>query len=306
MEIPEHLELDVSGMAIGDTLRLVDLDGSRGRHLPRRPGGDGARDVTMPTRSSSPSPKRSRARSSKGELPEGEVAEGEEGAEGEADPEGEAGEGERPRLRRPRTRPRVNPCASSVGARAPRRSTCSSRGWAIPAASTSARVTTSAGSSSTSSRGGTAARGAPSSRARWPRCASATASSGCSKPETYMNDSGVLGGSGRALLQGRAGAPPRRARRRRPRARAAAGAGGWRARRAQRPALGRPALGSQEFERLRVGVGRPGRGDRRPVSDWVLSGFAPEDDLEALVARSADAVEAIAAEGLEAAQTHFN
>jgi hypothetical protein len=38
----------------------------------------------------------------------------------------------------------------------------------------------------------------------------------------------------------------------------------------------------------------------------VLSGFAPEDDLEALVARAADAVETIATEGLEAAQTHFN
>jgi len=53
-------------------------------------------------------------------------------------------------------------------------------------------------------------------------------------------------------------------------------------------------------------VGRPGRGDPRSVSDWVLSGFAPEDDLEALVAKSADAVETIATEGLEAAQTHFN
>jgi len=65
-------------------------------------------------------------------------------------------------------------------------------------------------------------------------------------------------------------------------------------------------LGSQVFERLRIGVGRPGRGDPRSVSDWVLSGFAPEDDLEALVAKSADAVETIATEGLEAAQTHFN
>ena len=65
-------------------------------------------------------------------------------------------------------------------------------------------------------------------------------------------------------------------------------------------------LGSQEFERLRIGVGRPPRGDRRSVSDWVLSGFSPEDDLEALVAKAADAVETIAAEGLEAAQTHFN
>ena len=65
-------------------------------------------------------------------------------------------------------------------------------------------------------------------------------------------------------------------------------------------------LGSQEFERLRVGVGRPGRGDPRSVSDWVLSGFAPEDDVETLIAKAADAVEAIAAEGLEVAQAHFN
>jgi len=65
-------------------------------------------------------------------------------------------------------------------------------------------------------------------------------------------------------------------------------------------------LGSQEFDRLRIGVGRPGRGDPRSVSDWVLSGFAPENDVEALIAKAADAVETIAAEGLEAAQAHFN
>jgi PTH1 family peptidyl-tRNA hydrolase len=65
-------------------------------------------------------------------------------------------------------------------------------------------------------------------------------------------------------------------------------------------------LGTQEFLRLRIGVGRPGRGDARSVSDWVLSPFAPEEDVEALVARSADAVEAIATDGLEAAQARFN
>jgi peptidyl-tRNA hydrolase, PTH1 family len=65
-------------------------------------------------------------------------------------------------------------------------------------------------------------------------------------------------------------------------------------------------LGTQEFLRLRIGVGRPGRGDPRPVSDWVLSLFAPEEDVEALVARAADAVETIVAEGLEAAQARFN
>jgi PTH1 family peptidyl-tRNA hydrolase len=65
-------------------------------------------------------------------------------------------------------------------------------------------------------------------------------------------------------------------------------------------------LGSQEFQRLRIGVGRPGRGDRRPVADWVLSPFAPEEDTEALIARAADAVETIASDGLEAAQRHYN
>jgi PTH1 family peptidyl-tRNA hydrolase len=65
-------------------------------------------------------------------------------------------------------------------------------------------------------------------------------------------------------------------------------------------------LGSQDFLRLRIGVGRPGRGDRRSVSDWVLAPFQPEDDVERLVARSADAVETIVRDGLEAAQQRFN
>jgi peptidyl-tRNA hydrolase, PTH1 family len=66
------------------------------------------------------------------------------------------------------------------------------------------------------------------------------------------------------------------------------------------------ALGSQEFLRLRVGVGRPGRGDRRSVADYVLAPFAPEADVDALVTRSADAVEAIVHDGLDAAQQRFN
>jgi PTH1 family peptidyl-tRNA hydrolase len=65
-------------------------------------------------------------------------------------------------------------------------------------------------------------------------------------------------------------------------------------------------LGSQDFLRLRIGVGRPGRGDPRPVADWVLAPFAPEDDAEALIARAADAVETIARDGLEVAQQRFN
>jgi peptidyl-tRNA hydrolase, PTH1 family len=65
-------------------------------------------------------------------------------------------------------------------------------------------------------------------------------------------------------------------------------------------------LGTQDFLRLRIGIGRPGRGDRRPVKDWVLSPFAPEEDADALVARSADAVEAMVHKGLEATQQRFN
>lgn len=66
------------------------------------------------------------------------------------------------------------------------------------------------------------------------------------------------------------------------------------------------ALGTQEFLRVRVGVGRPGRGDRRAVADFVLSRFEPEENGEALIARAADAVEVLATEGLDAAQRRFN
>ena len=66
------------------------------------------------------------------------------------------------------------------------------------------------------------------------------------------------------------------------------------------------ALGTQDFSRLRIGVGRPGRGDPRPVADWVLSAFQPETDVEALVERSAAAVEAVVAEGIAVAQRAFN
>jgi PTH1 family peptidyl-tRNA hydrolase len=66
------------------------------------------------------------------------------------------------------------------------------------------------------------------------------------------------------------------------------------------------ALGTQDFLRLRIGVGRPGRGDRRSVSDYVLSPFEGEVDVGDLVPRSADAVESIVGEGLEAAQARFN
>jgi PTH1 family peptidyl-tRNA hydrolase len=65
-------------------------------------------------------------------------------------------------------------------------------------------------------------------------------------------------------------------------------------------------VGTSDFLRLRVGVGRPERGDRRPVADFVLSPFPADVDADGLVARAADAVEVIAGEGLDAAQQRFN
>ncbi|TML39895.1 MAG: aminoacyl-tRNA hydrolase [Actinobacteria bacterium] len=66
------------------------------------------------------------------------------------------------------------------------------------------------------------------------------------------------------------------------------------------------ALGTQDFLRLRIGVGRPGRGDPRSVADYVLSPFEVEEDVGALVSRSAEAVETLARQGIEAAQQRFN
>jgi peptidyl-tRNA hydrolase, PTH1 family len=65
-------------------------------------------------------------------------------------------------------------------------------------------------------------------------------------------------------------------------------------------------LRSQDFLRLRVGVGRPGRGDPRPPADYVLSNFTPAEEPESIVARAADAVETLDAEGLDRAQAAFN
>src|SRR5256886_4740004 len=66
------------------------------------------------------------------------------------------------------------------------------------------------------------------------------------------------------------------------------------------------ALGTQDFLRARIGVGRPGRGDRRSIADFVLAPFEAETDVDALVARAADAVEAVVRDGLDEAQRRYN
>jgi peptidyl-tRNA hydrolase, PTH1 family len=62
-------------------------------------------------------------------------------------------------------------------------------------------------------------------------------------------------------------------------------------------------LGSPDFARLRVGIGRPPPGFRGSPADFVLQGFAPAEraELAALVARAADTAELVATRGLAAA-----
>jgi PTH1 family peptidyl-tRNA hydrolase len=58
----------------------------------------------------------------------------------------------------------------------------------------------------------------------------------------------------------------------------------------------RRELGGPDFPRVRVGVGRPDSTDPEIVSAHVLGRFAePQDDVDALVGRAADAVAAIVA-----------
>jgi PTH1 family peptidyl-tRNA hydrolase len=66
------------------------------------------------------------------------------------------------------------------------------------------------------------------------------------------------------------------------------------------------ALGTPDFLRLRIGVGRPGRGDPRDVAAFVLAPFELHEDRDRIVSRAADAVEAVVVEGVEEAQRRFN
>jgi large subunit ribosomal protein L25 len=81
MEIPEHLELDVSGMAIGDTLRLSDLSTREGVTYLDDPDETVLATVTLPTREVEPEETLAEGE----EVPEGEEAPSEEQPEGAAD-----------------------------------------------------------------------------------------------------------------------------------------------------------------------------------------------------------------------------
>ena len=65
-------------------------------------------------------------------------------------------------------------------------------------------------------------------------------------------------------------------------------------------------LGTTEFARLRLGVGR---GDqRRDLADHVLSKFEPEEraELDLFIARAADAAEMFAADGIATVMNAYN
>src|SRR3954468_18889718 len=68
----------------------------------------------------------------------------------------------------------------------------------------------------------------------------------------------------------------------------------------------RRSLGSGEFHRVRVGIGRPP--GRQDPADWVLRDFsaAERKELDLHLERAADAVETLVVDGLEKAQNTYN
>jgi PTH1 family peptidyl-tRNA hydrolase len=66
------------------------------------------------------------------------------------------------------------------------------------------------------------------------------------------------------------------------------------------------SLGSKNYIRVRVGIGRPP--GRQDPADYVLSDFSTVErkELESLVDRAADAVEAVVERGLEPAQNQYH
>jgi PTH1 family peptidyl-tRNA hydrolase len=65
-------------------------------------------------------------------------------------------------------------------------------------------------------------------------------------------------------------------------------------------------LGTQDFLRVRIGIGRPERGDRRPVADWVLQPFPPGTDVDRLVRDGADCTLSVLRDGVDVAMRTWN
>jgi PTH1 family peptidyl-tRNA hydrolase len=59
-------------------------------------------------------------------------------------------------------------------------------------------------------------------------------------------------------------------------------------------------LGTRDYARLRLGVGRPPEGDPRPLDAWVLTKFSDPAEADQLVSDGVREVERIVANGIEA------
>ena len=79
-----------------------------------------------------------------------------------------------------------------------------------------------------------------------------------------------------------------------------------RRRRPQRPAVAHRSLGTREYLRVRVGIGRPP--GRQDPADFVLRDFssAERKELDFVVSDAADAVRSVVADGWERAQAQVN
>jgi PTH1 family peptidyl-tRNA hydrolase len=73
-------------------------------------------------------------------------------------------------------------------------------------------------------------------------------------------------------------------------------------------------LGSEDFARIKVGIGRPMKEDGTAISDedsivdYVLSDFTPREDdiIKLAIAQVAKAIQSILTEGIAAAMNKFN
>jgi large subunit ribosomal protein L25 len=99
LEVPERIEVDISAMEMGDTLRLADVPAPEGVTFLDDPEETVLATVTVPTKEVEPEPTEEElaeleegAELAEGEEPEEGEGEGEERAEGEAPAEAEASE----------------------------------------------------------------------------------------------------------------------------------------------------------------------------------------------------------------------
>jgi PTH1 family peptidyl-tRNA hydrolase len=72
------------------------------------------------------------------------------------------------------------------------------------------------------------------------------------------------------------------------------------------------ALGSEDFPRIRVGIGRPQAEEQSTSEDaivnYVLSDFSPQEEaiIKSVIAKVAEAIDCFLTEGIEAAMSKFN